>query len=126
MKKGEPRFPLVHPLRYVLWQESRKDRVYTDIKIANNNKINHIMVSFTGSPQKLKLEIFHGVLIILFYVIPSSPQLQRLFFFYYKNKKATTLQQVTGGNTSNFVLKRILRYFLKIPPLKKIQNLLFY
>ena len=83
------------------------------------------MVSFAGSPQKLKLEIFHGVLIILFYVIPSSPQLQRLFFFYYKNKKATTLQQVTGENTSNFVLKRILRYFLKIPPLKKIQNLLF-
>ena len=32
---------------------------------------------------------------------------------------ATSLQQVTTGNTPNLVLKRILRYFLKIPPLKK-------
>ena len=31
-----------------------------------------------------------------------------------------SLQQVTGGNTPNFVLKRMLRHFLKIPPLKKI------
>ena len=30
----------------------------------------------------------------------------------------TSLQQVTGGNTPNFVLKRTLRYLLKIPPLK--------
>ena len=28
-----------------LWQGSRIDRAYTDTKIANNNKINHIMVS---------------------------------------------------------------------------------
>ena len=33
---------------------------------------------------------------------------------------ATSLQQVTAGNTPNFVLKRMLRYFLKISPLKKI------
>ena len=32
----------------------------------------------------------------------------------------TSLQQVTGGNTSNLVLKRMLSYFLKIQPLKKI------
>ena len=32
----------------------------------------------------------------------------------------TSLQQVTAGNTPNLVLKRMLRYFLKIPPLKKI------
>ena len=32
----------------------------------------------------------------------------------------TSLQQVTAGNTPNIVLKRMLRYFLKIPPLKKI------
>ena len=32
----------------------------------------------------------------------------------------TSRQQVTAGNTPNLVLKRILRYFLKIPPLKKI------
>ena len=35
----------------------------------------------------------------------------------------TSLQQVTGGNTPNLVLKRILGYFLKIPPLKKILHL---
>ena len=81
----------------------------------------------TDSPQKVKLEKIHDTL-ILFYVSPSSPQLQRLFF-YQKYKKTTTLQQVTGGNPPNLVLQRMLRYFLKIPPLKKIftisrQNLL--
>ena len=65
------------------------DGAYTDLKIANNTKINHIMVSFTdhnnaislGSLQKLKLEKIHGTLIILFYINPSSPQLQRICFF---------------------------------------------
>ena len=32
----------------------------------------------------------------------------------------TSLQQVTGENTPNLVLKRILKYFLKIPSLNKI------
>ena len=32
----------------------------------------------------------------------------------------TSLQQVTGGDTPNLVLKKMLRYFLKFPPLKKI------
>ena len=32
----------------------------------------------------------------------------------------TSLQQLTAGNTPNLVLKTMLRYFLKIPPLKKI------
>ena len=68
----------------------------SDIKIANNTKNSHIMVSFmimimlfllTDSPQKLKLEKFHGTLIILFYVSWSSSQLQRLFFFIKKSKK---------------------------------------
>ena len=45
------------------------DGAYTDLKIANNTKINHIMVSFTDhynaflltdSPQKLKLEKILG------------------------------------------------------------------
>ena len=34
----------------------------------------------------------------------------------------TSLQQVTGGNTPNLVLKRTLRYFPKIPPIKKNCN----
>ena len=32
----------------------------------------------------------------------------------------TSIQQVTGGNAPNLVLNIMLRYFLKIPPLKKI------
>ena len=32
----------------------------------------------------------------------------------------TSLQQVAGGNTANLVLKKMLRYFLKKSPLKKI------
>ena len=51
MENGEPRFSRVHLLRWVLCQRSRINRVYTDIytdiKIANNTKINHIMVPFT-------------------------------------------------------------------------------
>ena len=34
--------------------------------------------------------------------------------------RTTSLQQVTAGNTQNLVFKRILRYFLKVPPLKKM------
>ena len=44
----------------------------------------------------------------------------KTFLFLSKHKKTTTLQQVTGRNTSNLVLKGMLRYFLKIPPLKKV------
>ena len=33
---------------------------------------------------------------------------------------ATSLHQATGRHTPNLVLKRMLRYFLKIPLLKKI------
>ena len=69
---------------------SRIDRVYTDVKIASNTKINHIIVSFTDhynaifidrlpSQIKIEKEKIHGTLIILFYVRLSSPRLQRLF-----------------------------------------------
>ena len=30
-----------------------------------------------------------------------------------------SLQQATSGNTPNLILKRMLGYFLKIPPLKE-------
>ena len=109
----------------------------------------------TDSTKKVKLEKFHGTLVILFYVSPSSPQLQRIFFFIKKkqtknnhssasdlweytkscfkeNAKVffkssatqeniiTILQQVTGGETPNIALKKMLEFFLKIPSLKKI------
>ena len=58
------------------------NRVYTDIKMAINTKINDIMASLliiimlfllTGFPQKLKLEKIHGTLKIPFYVSLSFP-----------------------------------------------------
>ena len=48
--------------------------------------------------------------IILFYVRPCSPQLRRLIFLL-KTQKTTALQPVTGGNTPNIVLKRMLIFF---------------
>ena len=70
---------------------SRTHRIYTDIKIARNTKINHIIVSFTDHynaislgrlPSKTKIGKVNGTLIILFYVSPSSPLLQRIYVFY--------------------------------------------
>ena len=66
----------------------------------------------------------------------SSPRLQRILFLL-KTQKTTTLQPVTGGNTPNIFLKRMLKFsknyitqnlvlkrmlerFLTVPPLKKI------
>ena len=40
--------------------------------------------------------------------------------FLLKTRKAITLLKVTGGNTPNIVLRRMLRSFLKTPPLKNI------
>ena len=37
--------------------------------------------------------------------------------------KTSAIQQVTNGNAPNLVLKRMLRYFLKIPPLKNFLQL---
>ena len=91
----------------------------------------------TDSPQKLKLKKLQGALIILFYVIPSSPPLQSRFkengkilsknstiqenitisrqnlLFLLKTQKTTTLQQVTGGKVPNLVLKRRLQNLYK-------------
>ena len=93
---------------------------YTDIKIANNTKIHHIMVSFTGHynafstthrlPSKTEIgkdswKRFRKI--ILFHISPIFPQLQRHHFLL-KTQKTTTLQQVTCGNTLNIVLKTML------------------
>ena len=88
------------------------------------------MVSFTDHSnaisierlptKKQKFEEVHDILKILFYVSLISPQLQRICFLYSKHKKITTLQQVTGGNTLNLALKRMLGHFLKVQPLKEI------
>ena len=68
--------PLKQDLALELWQGSRTHRVYTDIKIVDNTKINHIMVSFTDyynaisidtRPSNTKIGKIHGILIIIFY-----------------------------------------------------------
>ena len=41
-------------------------------------------------------------------------------FSFIESTQKKTLQHVAGGNTSNTVLKRLLWFFLKAPPLKKI------
>ena len=38
------------------WQKSVIDRVCTDMKIANNTKINHIMVSFTDHQNAISID----------------------------------------------------------------------
>ena len=82
-------------------QRSRIDRVYTDIytdiKIANNTKINHIMVPFTDHyniisidrlPSKTKIGkdswYFNNSLLCE----PEVSSATRLFFFYLKHRKS--------------------------------------
>ena len=44
----------------------------------------------TDSPEKPKLKNIHDILIILFYVNPGSPQLQRLLFVLKTQEKTST------------------------------------
>ena len=74
----------------------------------------------TDSPQKLKLEMTDGTLIILTDVSPSSPQQQRHCFLLIKTLEKTILQQVSCENTPIIVLKRMIGSFLKFPSLKRI------
>ena len=100
---------------------SRIDRVYTDIEIANNTKINHIMVSFTDLYNAISIDRLHSKSKVRkdsWYLNNSLCCKPELDFFI--KKTTTSLQQVTVGNIPNLILKRMLRHFLKIPPLKKI------
>ena len=81
--------PLSSPA--TIGQGSRIDRAYTDIKLLTILRlitkwypllIIIMLFLVTDSPQKLKLGNIHDTLIILFYVSPSSRQLQILFIFY--------------------------------------------
>ena len=67
---------------------SRIDRVYTDMKIASNTKIDHTLVPLNDHYNAIFIDRFswqtkigkvHGTLIILFYVSVSSPQ-YKVFF----------------------------------------------
>ena len=140
MEKGEPRCLWAHLLRQFLWQRFRIGTVYTDIEIANNAKINHIMVSFTDHydgisidrlPWKIKIGKDSCTLIIVFYLSPISPQLQIIFFILLKTQTNNHSSASDWWEYTKFCLKkRVMRYFSKIPPLKKIlhcqDRILFY
>ena len=112
-------------------KKSRIHRVYTDLKIANNTKINHILIFLTDHYNSISLEIPLSEIkigkdtwIILFYVKLCSWVLLNCkeFVLLTKNTKNTILQKVTGGNTPVLVLKRMLWHFLKHFSLKNISE----
>ena len=80
----------------------------------------------SGSPQKLKLEVSRYYNNSLLCKPEFSSATKSFPFLLKKIKNITTLQQVTVKNPPNLVLKRMLRYFLKIPSLKKILKLQFF
>ena len=114
-----------------IYGEGRTDRVYTDIKIVKNTKINPIMVSFTdhynvisidrlSSKSKIGKVSWYFKNSLLCKPEFSSATINFLFLLKKKHKKTINLQQVTGGETPNLVLKKMLELLLKIPPLKRI------
>ena len=117
---------------------SRIGRVYTDIKVTSNTKINHIMVSFTDHYNAIFIDRFSWKAKIgkdSWYFNNSrlcKPEFSlttKTFLFLLKTQNITTLQQVTGGKTLNLVLKKMLELFLKIQEnirisiVKRLQNL---
>ena len=104
-------------------KRSRTDRVYTDIKVSSNTKINHTMVYFTDHynvifierfPSKTKIgkesRYFNNSLLCK----PEFSLTTKIFLFSLKTKNTTTLQQVISGKTLNLVLRNMLELFLKI------------
>ena len=129
-------------------QGSRIDRVYTDIKIANNNKINHIMVTFTdydnaisidrlSSKTKIGKDSWKRFMKIILLCKPEFSSTTKTSFFI-KNKKNNHFSESDWweyikycftenakilskkSTTQDLVLKRMLELFLTVPPLKKI------
>ena len=81
--EGRTQIPLSSPATIGSLQGSTIDWVYTDIKIANNIKINHIMVSFTNHYNAISIE--------------RLPSKTFLFVFSIKNtKKQVQLQWALG------------------------------
>ena len=95
--------------------------LYTDIKIAGNTKIKHIMVSFTDHYNAIFIDRFSsktktGKDFLYFnnslFCKSEFPSTSKTFFI--RTHEATTLQQVTGWKTPNLVLKNMIELFLKI------------
>ena len=88
--------------------------VYTDIKIGNNTKVNHMMVSFIDHYNAISMDRFlsktkigkkfmiNDSLLLRKRVTHEFSSAAKTFLFLLKTN---TFQQVTGGNTPNVVLK---------------------
>ena len=103
---------------------SRIDRVYTDIKIANNTKINHKMISFSdhynvlligrlSSKTKTGKDLWYFNNTLLQNKDFCSTVTNLLSFL------KTNWWGMIGGNTQKVKLKRLLGIFLKILPHRK-------
>ena len=81
---------------------------------------NAISIDRLPSKTKTGKDSWKRFMKIILLCKPEFSSATKTSFFFIKNTKTTTLHQVTHGNTSNIVLKRMLESFLKVPPLKKI------
>ena len=130
-------------------QGPRIDRIYTDIKIANNNKINHIMVSITDHynamsidrlPSKTEIgkDSWKRFMKIVLLCQPEFSSATKTSFLlktqknnhssasdwwkytkYCFQENAKILSK--NSTTKDLVLKRMLAILLKVPPLKKLE-----
>ena len=73
-----------------------------------------MLFPLTGFPQKLKSEKVHGALIILFYVSPSSPQLQSRL-----KENATIFSKNSATQENITISKQNLLFFIKSTHKKK-------
>ena len=99
---------------------SRIDRVYTNIKIASNTKINHIMVPFADHYNAIFIDRFPWKTNVgkdSWYFNNSllrKPEFSltiKTFLSLLKTQNTTTLQQVTVWKILNLVLKKMLELF---------------
>ena len=82
---------------------------HTQVYMAPNIKLNFRKKLISQSQKNLQVDGRRDRQTLFYRSLPAKAR-----------DPTTSLQQVTSGNTPNLVLKRMVRYFLKILPLKKI------
>ena len=85
--------------------------------VSFTNHYNAISIDRLSSKTKIGKDSWKRFMKIILLCKPEFSSATKTFFLL-KTQKTTTLQQVTGGNTPNIALERMLRYFLKTPQLK--------
>ena len=82
---------------FTCYQGSRIDRIYADIKIANNNKINHIIVSFTNCYNANSIDKYSWYFNNILWCKSKVSSATKTFLFLLKtNKKKAQLQWAPG------------------------------